>query len=105
MSGRRNVKMIGIVVTGHGHFPSGLLSAIELVAGKPENVTAVDFEDVERKRGIDAKSRRVFLRTLSFRRSGCGCALPISARRQIFREGALSFSRAAFMRSPFVFCV
>ena len=36
--------MIGIVVTGHGHFPSGLLSAIELVAGKPENVAAVDFE-------------------------------------------------------------
>lgn len=35
--------MIGIVVTGHGHFPSGLLSAIELVAGRPENVAAVDF--------------------------------------------------------------
>lgn len=36
--------MIGIVVTGHAHFPSGLLSAIELVAGKPENVVGVDFE-------------------------------------------------------------
>ncbi len=36
--------MIGIIVTGHGHFPSGLLSAIELVAGKPECVTGVDFE-------------------------------------------------------------
>ena len=35
--------MIGIVVTGHGHFPSGLLSAIELVVGRPENVAAVDF--------------------------------------------------------------
>lgn len=35
--------MIGIVITGHGHFPSGLLSAIELVAGKPENTAEVDF--------------------------------------------------------------
>lgn len=36
--------MIGIVVTGHAHYPSGLLSAVELVAGKPENVMGVDFE-------------------------------------------------------------
>lgn len=36
--------MIGIVVTGHAHFPSGLLSAVELVAGKPEDVVGIDFE-------------------------------------------------------------
>lgn len=36
--------MIGIIVTGHAHFPSGLLSAIELVAGRQENVVGVDFE-------------------------------------------------------------
>lgn len=36
--------MAGIIVTGHGHFPTGILSAIELVAGKPENVEGVDFE-------------------------------------------------------------
>lgn len=35
--------MIGIVITGHGHFPSGILSAVELVAGKPENVVCIDF--------------------------------------------------------------
>ena len=28
--------MTGIIVTGHGHFPTGILSAIALVAGKPE---------------------------------------------------------------------
>ena len=37
--------MVGIIVTGHGHFPSGLLSAVKLVAGKPEGVIGVDFED------------------------------------------------------------
>lgn len=36
--------MVGIVITGHGHFPSGIMSAVELVAGKPEQVAAVDFE-------------------------------------------------------------
>lgn len=36
--------MVGIVITGHGHFPRGILSAVELVAGKPDQVIAVDFE-------------------------------------------------------------
>lgn len=36
--------MVGIVVTGHGHFPEGLLSAVELVAGTPGNVAEVNFE-------------------------------------------------------------
>ncbi len=36
--------MVGIVITGHGHFPSGILSAVELVAGKPDQVIGVDFE-------------------------------------------------------------
>lgn len=37
--------MTGIIVTGHGHFPSGLLSAVSLIAGKPENTAAVDFTE------------------------------------------------------------
>lgn len=37
--------MTGIIVTGHGHFPTGLLSAVSLVAGKPEKVEAVDFTE------------------------------------------------------------
>ena len=35
--------MTGIIVTGHGNYPSGLLSAIELVAGNHEALKAVDF--------------------------------------------------------------
>lgn len=35
--------MIGIIVTGHGNFASGLMSAIKLVAGNPEKIIALDF--------------------------------------------------------------
>lgn len=35
--------MIGIVVSGHGNFASGILSSLELIAGKQENVAGVDF--------------------------------------------------------------
>lgn len=35
--------MIGVVVTGHGHFASGLTSSVQLIAGLPEHYVAVDF--------------------------------------------------------------
>lgn len=35
--------MIGIVVTGHGQFASGLVSSLHVIAGTFEQVTAVDF--------------------------------------------------------------
>ncbi len=35
--------MIGIVITGHGKWASGMLNAITLLAGKPEHVIAIDF--------------------------------------------------------------
>ena len=40
--------MTGIIVTGHGTFPEGILSAVSLVAGKPDNTQAVNFEMVHR---------------------------------------------------------
>lgn len=36
--------MIGIVVTGHGNFATGLTSSLRLLAGEPEHYEAVDFE-------------------------------------------------------------
>lgn len=36
--------MIGIIITGHGHFASGLLSSLELIMGKQESLAAVDFD-------------------------------------------------------------
>lgn len=35
--------MIGIILTGHGQFASGLFSSLTLIAGSFENVVAVDF--------------------------------------------------------------
>lgn len=37
--------MIGLIVTGHGHFASGLTSSLHLIAGEPTNYAAVDFEE------------------------------------------------------------
>lgn len=36
--------MIGLIVTGHGHFASGLSSSLELIAGEQQNYAAVDFD-------------------------------------------------------------
>lgn len=36
--------MIGLIVTGHGHFASGLTEALNVIAGPAEHYAAVDFE-------------------------------------------------------------
>ncbi len=36
--------MIGLIITGHGHFASGITSSIELIAGEQKNYYAVDFD-------------------------------------------------------------
>lgn len=36
--------MIGLIVTGHGNFASGISSSIELIAGKQNDYVAVDFD-------------------------------------------------------------
>ncbi|MGL5978486.1 MAG: PTS galactosamine/N-acetylgalactosamine transporter subunit IIA [Erysipelotrichaceae bacterium] len=47
--------MIGLVVTGHGAFASGLSSSLNLIVGEQENYVAVDFtadmgvEELEQK--------------------------------------------------------
>ena len=35
--------MIGILVTGHGKFASGLLSSLKLIAGEQEKIIGIDF--------------------------------------------------------------
>lgn len=36
--------MVGLLVTGHGHFATGLGSALNLIAGSGDNIIFVDFE-------------------------------------------------------------
>ena len=42
---RKNRKMNKIIITGHGYFATGLESSSVLIAGKQENVAAVDFPE------------------------------------------------------------
>ncbi|WP_159795182.1 PTS sugar transporter subunit IIA [Streptococcus halichoeri] len=35
--------MVKIIVMAHGHFSSGILSSLELIAGQQENVVGIDF--------------------------------------------------------------
>lgn len=37
--------MIGIILSGHGHFASGLYSSIKLIAGEQENFEIIDYEE------------------------------------------------------------
>jgi len=38
--------MIGIIITGHANFASGITSSVELITGQHENYKAIDFDGV-----------------------------------------------------------
>lgn len=46
--------MTGIIIAGHGHFATGIFSAVELVLGKQENCLAVDFPEGDTKTELEA---------------------------------------------------
>lgn len=37
--------MVGIILTGHGNFATGVLSSLKLIAGEQENLIGVDFRE------------------------------------------------------------
>jgi len=37
--------MIGIIITGHGHFATGIQSTIKLLSGDQDKLIAIDFEE------------------------------------------------------------
>lgn len=39
--------MIGLIISGHGNFASGLHTSLNLIAGEPSNVEYVDFEETD----------------------------------------------------------
>ena len=49
--------MIGVIVTGHGSFASGMYSALKLMAGKPEKFTAVDYSQQDTTDDIEFRLR------------------------------------------------
>lgn len=59
--------MTGMILTGHGGFATGLLSAVELLAGQPENLLAVDFTvDMDQ----EALEERILARIAEFDQPG-----------------------------------
>lgn len=39
--------MIGLIISGHGNFASGLHTSLKLIAGEPSNIEYVDFEETD----------------------------------------------------------
>lgn len=39
--------MTGLLISGHGHFASGLHTSLNLIAGEPSNIEFVDFEKTD----------------------------------------------------------
>lgn len=52
--------MIGLVVTGHGNFGSGLTSSVNLIAGNPANYEYVDFIESYSTDDLDRELRKAF---------------------------------------------
>lgn len=52
--------MIGIVLTGHGHFASGIASSLELIAGKQPNLVVVDFPQSDSVEQLEEKLNRAY---------------------------------------------
>lgn len=47
--------MIGVIVTGHGNFATGLLSSLELIAGTQENLIGIDFTADDNTETLEVK--------------------------------------------------
>ena len=45
--------MVGIIITGHCNFATGIASAVKLVAGQQKNLEAVDFLDTYSTEALD----------------------------------------------------
>lgn len=50
--------MIGIVVTGHGAFASGMVGSFRMIAGNQEHVCELAFEEGENLQAFDDKIRQ-----------------------------------------------
>jgi N-acetylgalactosamine PTS system EIIA component len=53
--------MIGLIVTGHGHFASGMTSSLKLIQGNElKNYEFVDFEETDSVEILDEKLNKAF---------------------------------------------
>ena len=47
--------MLGVIVTGHGNFATGILSSLKLIAGEAENLIGIDFTVEDNTETLEAK--------------------------------------------------
>ncbi len=52
--------MIGLLITGHGHFATGLGSSLKLITGATENIALVDFEEDHSTEILTANLNKAF---------------------------------------------
>lgn len=50
--------MVGIIVTGHGNFAIGVLSAAKLIAGTPEKLIGIDFTENDTVETLEEKIKK-----------------------------------------------
>ncbi|WP_288480245.1 PTS galactosamine/N-acetylgalactosamine transporter subunit IIA [uncultured Clostridium sp.] len=50
--------MVGIIVTGHGNFATGVLSAAKLIAGTPEKLIGIDFTENDTVETLEEKIKK-----------------------------------------------
>lgn len=51
--------MIGVILSGHGRFAEGMLSSLEMIAGKSEAVEAINFLESDSTEDLEAKMRKI----------------------------------------------
>ncbi|WP_297281471.1 PTS sugar transporter subunit IIA [uncultured Anaerococcus sp.] len=51
---------LGIIVTGHGKMASGILSGLEMIAGKNTNIIAIDFLQTDDYKLLDGKFEEAY---------------------------------------------
>ena len=51
--------MVGIIITGHCNFATGIASAVKLVAGQQKNLEAVDFLDTYSTEELKTSSKNI----------------------------------------------
>ena len=47
--------MVGVIVTGHGNFATGILSSLKLIAGEAENLIGIDFTAEDNTETLEVK--------------------------------------------------
>ncbi len=52
--------MVGLLITGHAHFATGIGSSLKLVAGMTDNIKCVDFEETHSTETLTANLNAAF---------------------------------------------